>query len=137
MLMNFMKMLVKSISGLRFTRICHLRSSPELFVKHSIASSLFCLSCALHLLTMCEFKCFMLSTVKDGCEVKTFNMILVSAGQFPQAIVSNPCFLKCVSSLAHRLSRSLPVLNLCASSVNVPLARFRWVVAAFALLDLI
>ena len=91
----------------------------------------------LHSGMMSLLQSFTLSTVNCGCEAKMFTMVLTWFGSFLQAIVSKPCFLKCVLSLAHGLSRSSPVLNLWASSVNVPLVRFRWVVAAFALLDCI
>ena len=78
---------------------------------------------------------FMLLVVASGHKVNTDTMLSTSFGLFLQVIVSDPCFLKWVLSLAHRSSRSPPVLNLCASLENIPSVRFKWVVAAFVLLD--
>ena len=115
MLMNIMNMLVKSMSSLRLTQICHLRSSSKLFMKHLIASLSFCLFHALHLAFSLRSCAFMLLVVKSGHEMNADAIVESLFGLFLHAMVSIPCFLKSVLKLEHRSSGSSPVLKLCIS----------------------
>ena len=91
MLMNIMKMLVKSMSGC----ICCLRSSPKLLVKHLIASLLFCLSRVLDFLGLASaLRTLTLLIVDGGHESNTGTTFATSFGLFLQVIVSILCLLK-------------------------------------------
>ena len=67
----------------------------------------------------------MLSTVKSGQAVNTDTIFVASWGVALQAVVSDPCFLKWISSPENGLSELSPVLHLCASLRKIPLVRFR------------